>query len=121
MDKNSEELIDQVNHVGLVGKKVESIVNSAQNMETSFERLERKIREPYDRAKPLHTASMNLHSTLVILRGTTRYLHLSRRLALQIAETNPQKQVIDPHALLRAAKTVAELCMSSIKTWMLIP
>lgn len=65
--------------------------------------------EPYNTAKPLHTASANLHSTLVILRGATRYLHLSRRLALQIAETNPQKASIDPHALLRAANTVSEL------------
>jgi hypothetical protein len=72
-------------------------------------RLQKKILEPYNAAKPLHTASVNLHSTLVILRGATRYLHLSRRLALQIAETNPQKASIDPHALLRAANTVSEL------------
>ena len=65
--------------------------------------------DPYSTAKPLHTASVNLHLTLVILRGATRYLHLSRRLALQIAETNPQKASVDPHALLRAAITVSEL------------
>ena len=64
---------------------------------------------PYETAKPLYTASVNLHSTLVILRGATRYLHLSRRLALQIAETNPQKTAADPHALLRAANTISEL------------
>jgi hypothetical protein len=72
---------------------------------------------PYNTAKPLHTASVNLHATLVILRGATRYLHLSRRLALQIAETNPQKTATDPHAILRAAKTISEL---SILTMMSI-
>jgi hypothetical protein len=65
--------------------------------------------EPYNEAKPLYTASLNLHSTLVILRCATRYLHLSRRLALQIAETNPQKAAIDPHAILRATITISEL------------
>lgn len=75
-------------------------------------RLESKIIGPYNTAKPLHIASLNLHATLVILRGATRYLHLSRRLALQIAETNPQKTSIDPHALLRAANTVSELSKS---------
>jgi len=56
---------------------------------------------------------MNLHSTIVILRGATRYLHLSRRLALQIAETSPQKTTVDPHALLRAANTIDELSTPS--------
>jgi len=67
---------------------------------------------PYNTSKPLYTASMNLHSTIVILRGATRYLHLSRRLALQIAETSPQKSSVDPHALLRAANTIDELSTS---------
>lgn len=74
--------------------------------------LEKKIMEPYNKAKPLYIANANLHSTLVILRSATRYLHLSRRLALQIAETNPQKASVDPHAILRAANTVAELSTS---------
>lgn len=65
-------------------------------------------------AKPLYTASVNLHATLVTLRGASRYLHLSRRLALQIAETSPQKTTTDPHAILRAAKTISELSMPAI-------
>jgi hypothetical protein len=72
-------------------------------------RLQKKIMEPYNTAKPLHTASVNLHSTLVILRAATYYLHLSRRLTLQIAETHPQGSGVDPHALLRAAVTISEL------------
>ena len=114
-------MIDRVNHIGTVGGKVNTICDAAATLENSFERyvrlgrcakdirLQKKILEPYNSAKPLHTASVNLHSTLVILRGATRYLHLSRRLALQIAETNPQKASIDPHALLRASNTVSEL------------
>jgi hypothetical protein len=78
--------------------------------------LEKKILDPYNTAKPLYTASVNLHSTLLILRGAARYLHLSRRLALQIAETNPQKTtVVDPHALLRAAVTISELSIPTPK------
>ena len=64
---------------------------------------------PYNTSKPLYAASLNLHSTIVILRGATRYLHLSRRLALQVAETSPQKSSVDPHALLLAANTIDEL------------
>lgn len=109
MENNSEELIDRVNHVGLVETKVETVCTAANNLQTSFDRLEKKILGPYNTAKPLYTASLNLHSTIVILRGATRYLHLSRRLALQIAETNPQKASVDPHALLRAANTIDEL------------
>jgi hypothetical protein len=75
-------------------------------------RLQKKIMEPYNTAKPLHTASANLHSTLVILRAATYYLHLSRRLSLQIAETHPQSSSVDPHALLRAAVTISELSHS---------
>jgi hypothetical protein len=104
----------------MVGRKVETICTAANNLQTSFDRyvferncinasLEKKIVSPYDTAKPLYTASINLHSTLVVLRGATRYLHLSRRLALQIVETNPQKTTVDPHALLRAAVTISEL------------
>ena len=73
------------------------------------DRLQKKVLDPYNAAKPLHMASVNLYSTLVILRAAIRYLHLSRRLALQIAETNPQKQVVDAHAILRAATTISEL------------
>jgi hypothetical protein len=105
-----------------VGGKIETISTVANNLQSSFERyqrqlqyahesLEKKIMEPYNTAQPLHTASVNMHSTLVILRAATRYLHLSRRLTLQIAETNPQKTIVDPHALLRAAKTISELSM----------
>ena len=104
----------------MVGGKVETICGAANNLQTSFDRyaserkcinarLEKKIVGPYNTAKPLYIASVNLHSTLVILRGAARYLHLSRRLALQIAETNPQKTTVDPHALLRAAVTISEL------------
>ena len=108
----------------MVGGKVETICTAANNLQTSFDRyvserkcinasLEKKIVGPYNTAKPLYTASVNLHSTLVILRGAARYLHLSRRLALQIAETNPQKTTVDPHALLRAAVTISELSIVS--------
>ena len=80
--------------------------------------MEKKIVGPYNTAVPLYTASANLHSTLLILRGAARYLHLSRRLALQIAETNPQKATVDPHALLRAAVTISEL--STLSSYELI-
>jgi len=84
-------------------------------------RLHKKVVEPYETAKGLHVASTNLHATLVVLRAATRYLHLSRRLALQIAETNPQKVNVDSLALLRAAKTVSELCTESLKYYTMAP
>ena len=38
MDRSAEELIDQVNHIGAVGAKVETICVAAKTLETSFER-----------------------------------------------------------------------------------
>jgi len=36
--RNAEELIDQVNHIGAVGAKVETTCAAAKTLETSFDR-----------------------------------------------------------------------------------
>jgi len=38
VDRSAEELIDQVNYIGAVGAKVETICAAAKTIETSFDR-----------------------------------------------------------------------------------
>jgi len=44
VEKNSETLVDQVNHVGEVTEKVQEICNAAGTLESSFERYQRHRR-----------------------------------------------------------------------------